>query len=399
MISKQRIPLLKDHHNHLSFYALLLDCLNLQHVRDKSDAMHFLRQLDRNRVSLVLGWNSSYYDFSSEDLVGLGAVIIVNVSLHKFLMTPEAERRLSAQYGEITTNYRDPVWFEKNMPRLLIFLPEQVEPTPEKYEVFFEYMLQRGVYYVEEMHLPSDRIFHALRPYVHRAGFWTDPLTYKGLGADAAAAVTGIKLFTDGALGACSAAMSRPFADGRNGDLLYSNRELFAVMRDISVSGKGTAVHAIGDRATAQVVSIAAQLKAEGFGFPILRMEHCQFISPESAATARELGMVLSMQPNFNTDSTVYADRLDQGFLESNNPFRMLIDQVGFSMGENLILGSDGMPHGIEGALVPALVPPFDGQRLTMDEFTRGYCMPDLSHGFIDVEMNAGGQFGFSVNC
>ena len=65
----------------------------------------------------------------------------------------------------------------------------------------------------------------------------------------------------------------------------------------------------------------------------------------------------------------------------------MLIDEVGFVLGEDLILGSDGMPHGAATALQTSLFPPVPGQRLTLDEFVAGYCLPwgDLSHGSIDV--------------
>ena len=34
MIKKLSIPLLKDHHNHLSTYALFQDCINLQEIKE-----------------------------------------------------------------------------------------------------------------------------------------------------------------------------------------------------------------------------------------------------------------------------------------------------------------------------------------------------------------------------
>jgi predicted amidohydrolase YtcJ len=88
---------------------------------------------------------------------------------------------------------------------------------------------------------------------------------------------------------------------------------------------------------------------------------------------AKDLGVILSMQPNFNSDSVDYADRLCPRDQEANNPFRMLLDQVGFCCGEDLILGSDGMPHGVEYALQWSLFPPFSGQRLAVEELTAGY--------------------------
>jgi predicted amidohydrolase YtcJ len=97
------------------------------------------------------------------------------------------------------------------------------------------------------------------------------------------------------------------------------------------------------------------------------------------------MGIVLSMQPNFNLDSLCYRDRLSEEYCRRNNPFRMLLDEVGYVAGKDLILGSDGMPHGVHCALESSLFPPFSGQRLTLDEFMAGYCMPDYRNGHIDI--------------
>ena len=92
------------------------------------------------------------------------------------------------------------------------------------------------------------------------------------------------------------------------------------------------------------------------------------------------------MQPNFNSDSKHYVDRLPPELLASNNPFRMLIDDCGFKPGVDLILGSDGMPHGVKPALKESLFPTFDSQKLTLDEFEKGYCGAD--HQAIEIELD-----------
>ena len=53
----------------------------------------------------------------------------------------------------------------------------------------------------------------------------------------------------------------------------------------------------------------------------------------------------------------------------------MLIDDVGFVPGKDLIFGSDGMPHGADYALRASLYPPRPGQVLTLEEFVDGYCL------------------------
>jgi predicted amidohydrolase YtcJ len=273
---------------------------------------------------------------------------------------------------------------------MMIFLANQVESTIDKIKTFFDYLYQKGVYYAEDMLLTNEKFYSLIQStaYARRTSFWADMETFKSLSADTQKGVTGIKLFTDGAVGARTAALSEPFKSGEKGYLLFPDEEMYRLMREVSILGKAASVHAIGDLAVKQAVRTARRLKEEGLWFPLLRLEHCQFIPESAAREAKEMGIVISMQPNFSIDSTIYTDRLSQRYLEWNNPFRMLIDTVGFIPGEDLILGSDGMPQGVEGAVSSALFPPFPHQRLTLDEFTAAYCMPDTQHGEIQVEID-----------
>ena len=399
MTQKISIPLIKDHHNHLSFYGLLHDCLNLQAIKDKKDALRWMQGLDKDKVSVVIGWNSGYYNLTGDDLDNLPPVIIVNISLHSFLVSPPAKEMLEGRYPEIVANYKDPQWYEDHMPQMLIFLSNQVQPSEEKFEHFFDFLFQRGVYYAEEMHLANETIFSILdsSPFARRTAFWTDLDTYKTLSPSVQKKIKGIKFFTDGAVGARTAALEQPYLDGRKGYLLFSDETLYRMLAEAAARGKAAAIHAIGEMATSQVVRTVGKLKENGITLPRVRMEHCQFIHEGTAGQAKELGIILSMQPNFSTDSIIYRDRLPPQYLENNNPFRKLIDRAGFVPGEDLIFGSDGMPPGVEAALKDSLFPPLAQQRLTIDEFTAGYCMPDKTHGHIELEMDEAGLKSFAV--
>ncbi|MCP4148158.1 MAG: amidohydrolase family protein [bacterium] len=383
----QTIPLLKDHHSHVSFYALLHDCLNLQNIESKTDALLKIQNLDCHDVSVVLGWKSGCYRFTEEDLKELPPVIIVNLSLHSFLMSPSAEAFLKNKFPEVVANYKNPAWYEKHMAGMLIFLTNLQVPSQQKIKTFFDSLYRQGVYYIEEMLLPNDSIFSIIEssPFAGRTAYWTNPDTFKSLNPETQQRIEGIKLFTDGALGAGTAALSQPFKNSVPGYLLFSDEALYSEMCRVCLLGKGVAVHAIGDLATEQVVRTLGKLKADGLRFPFVRLEHCQFVSEKTAHDAKELGVILSMQPNFSKDSVDYKDRLPVFFIESNNPFRMLIDRAGFVPGEDLILGSDGMPHGPGAALQESLFPPYPQQVLTLEEFVAAYCMPDKKHGHIEV--------------
>lgn len=381
-----RIPLLKDHHNHISFYGMLQDCLNLQNVPSKALALEKLEQLNKENVSVVLGWNTAYYDFTQEELSSLPPVIIVNLSLHRFVMNPVAEEILKPLYPDIISNYTNYRWYEDHMPQMLIFLANRVKPSLEKFHCFFDFLAKQGIYYAEEMLLANDQIFQFLTSpsLSHRTLVWADLETFKTLPNSTRNLIKGIKLFTDGAVGARTAALKRPFKCGSRGYLFFPDEAFFKLLASIADYGKPLAIHAIGELATAQVVQAIDRLNSLNIHFPLVRLEHCQFISQSIAKLAKKLGIILSMQPNFSHDSFVYRDRLPNLYQERNNPFRMLIDKAGFVPGEDLIFGSDGMPHGARQALRAALFPPMKGQRLTLAEFMAGYCMPDTSTGSIE---------------
>lgn len=401
MTQKIQIPLLKDHHNHLTIYGLLHHCLNLQTVKKKTGAIKQMQSLDSEKVSVVLGWNTGFFKFTDEDLERLPPVIIVNISLHNFIMNREAEERLREPYPEIVANYKNPKWYEDHFTRMMLFLAGLVEPGEDVFKSFFDFLYQRGIYYLEDMILSSEASFRIIdsSPFRERTAFWADLGTFKTLSIEAQRDIKGIKLFTDGAVGAGTAALDHPYRDGREGYLLHSDDSFYRILQEAAVYKKAISVHAIGNLASAQVVRTLKKLKHNGSEFPLIRMEHCQFIDEQTACEAKELGIVLSMQPNFSSDSVDYKDRLSPGYLENNNPFRMLIDKAGFVPGENLIFGSDGMPHGAEAALKYSLFPPFPQQKLTLEEFIAGYCMPDQTYGHIEVEMDQEGQYvGMSVS-
>jgi hypothetical protein len=56
------------------------------------------------------------------------------------------------------------------------------------------------------------------------------------------------------------------------------------------------------------------------------------------------------------------------------------------------------MPHGAQEALRQSAFPDggHEGQVLTLDEFIAGYCLPDMTHGSIDVEID---PISRSVDC
>jgi predicted amidohydrolase YtcJ len=388
MKQKARIPLLKDHHSHPYLYAALASCPDIRFVEEKERALEMVaRHCVNDEVNVVIGWNDSLYGFSPAELDPLPPLIVMNASLHSFAMNRGAEAELAPRYPEITAKLADREWLERNAPLIMEFVMGISPCDTGRMSAFYDRLAEQGVWHAEEMTLwdGSEMEMFDRSSFSGRSRFWATLGAFMGLDDEAIARVHGIKLFADGALGARTAKLSRCYLGGEEGFLIYDDEKLQRHLTWAAEAGKAVSIHAIGDLAIEQVVNTVSRLEKRS---PVTRIEHCQFITPQTAARAKSQGIILSMQPNFSLESDFYRDRLPEPFLAMNNPFRMLIDEAGFIPGKDLLFGSDGMPHGARYALQSALFPPFPGQRLKLSEFIAGYCMPDFGNGFIDVAID-----------
>lgn len=378
--------MLNDRHSHPFLYAALGTCIDLRFINQKNDALDLIQQADDD-VIVAMGWNDGLYRFQMTELDALPPTVIINASLHGYLINHAAKEMLQGMHPDIIRNMYDRNWIETNYFRVLRFFMGLKPCRMENLNAFYDDLLNRGVWSAEELSLWGKNqiaLFDA-GGLCERSKFWMDLHTFKELDHDMKKRVHGLKIFADGALGPKTAKLSKSYLTGEEGVLSYTDEALYEHTKDVLKHSKPIAIHAIGDQAIDQVIATMIKCKQTFGVLPEIRMEHCQFISRETAQKAKTLGIVLSMQPNFSTDSTHYRDRLSQGYCTWNNPFRMLIDEIGFVPGEDLILGSDGMPHGVQYALESALFPPYEGQRLTLDEFVAGYCLPDETYGHIEV--------------
>ncbi len=364
-----------DRHSHVSLYAALKGSPDLSSCEDSAAALDLMRRLPDGRLSLVMGWHSGRLPLSETDLANLPPVVLVNLSLHGLRLSPAAARLLQDTDPEVVERHTDPEWSERNLGRLLGLYGRAAGLTADKLERWIQGLEVAGIGAVEDLLLTGAEAWQTMRAsrWAGRLPWWTVPAIFDTLPAEAQAECAGLKLFADGALGARTAALGEPFRDGGPGLLLYADGALEPELAALHTRGKALAIHAIGDRAIGQALAALEDLDRQGLRFPQVRLEHAQFITEAQARRARDLGLVLSMQPNFSSDSVDYADRLGADTLARNNPFRMLIDRVGFQPGRDLIFGSDGMPHGLAYAAQWSLFPPFEGQRLSLEELLAGY--------------------------
>lgn len=397
-----RIPLLKDWHTHPLLYAAFMDGIDLNRdpAEERGQAVGRIRahaESGRPGWMIAYGWNSGRYALSERDFAGLPPVVVFDLSLHGLIVNDAGRGLLSRSDPGVAENLADQSWIERNLRRVLnVFANDGA--SPERLQRFFQWLLEEhGVWHAEEMLLVSAdeiRLFEEAG-LAGRTRFWAAPDLYARLPGAVQEKVHGIKLFTDGALGARTAALHRPYrGSSDSGMLIYEPGELAGLLARYLGLGRPMAVHAIGDRAIDQVVSAVEAVGRPPSGSEI-RIEHAQLISVPTARRAKALGIRLCMQPNFSEDSVYYADRLPEGYAELNNPFRMLIDEAGYVPGVDLLLGSDGMPHGAREALRQSLFPPYPGQTLTADELAAGYGSPDAP-GHIEARIDSANR---QVSC
>ena len=139
-----------------------------------------------------------------------------------------------------------------------------------------------------------------------------------GLG-DERLRIGAVKIFSDGSLIAKTAAVGAPFEGKPENTGILNDEEVFH--RQILVAnraGMQIAVHAVGDRAVESVLrAYERALKDTPRADHRHRIEHCSIVPPKLRKRARELGVVVSTQPELVT-------RNGDGFEASLGSERML---------------------------------------------------------------------------
>ena len=151
--------------------------------------------------------------------------------------------------------------------------------------------------------------------------------------------LAGVKLYADGALGSRGAWLKRPYADQPDsvGLRFLSDTELLSQAREAAAAGFQLAIHAIGDAANAQVISVFEDLTRGDGPWRRSRIEHVQVIDPADIPRLAKAGIIASMQPTHQTSDRLMAEkRLDPPRLEGAYAWQTILKS-----GARLAFGSD----------------------------------------------------------
>ncbi len=142
------------------------------------------------------------------------------------------------------------------------------------------------------------------------------------------ARINGVKIFTDGSLGARTAALREPYADdpSNSGLLRYGDGELASLVERVDSLGYQAIVHAIGDRAVEQ--TIGALSKVTGANNPRRhRIEHAGLLPRDLRSKMAKHGIRAAVQPCFVTTDTWAVGRLGGDRIRDLYPFRSMLDE------------------------------------------------------------------------
>lgn len=149
----------------------------------------------------------------------------------------------------------------------------------------------------------------------------------------------GVKIYLDGALGSRGAVLKAPYADapGERGLSFLSDTQLQNQMSRAAMDNFQLAVHAIGDKANAQVLDAIQVLSETYTGDRRWRIEHAQVIDPADLKSFGKFGTIASMQPTHQTgDRTMAEARLGPARLAGAYAWKSVL-----ANGGKLAFGSD----------------------------------------------------------
>jgi predicted amidohydrolase YtcJ len=143
---------------------------------------------------------------------------------------------------------------------------------------------------------------------------------------------TGGSLYIDGTFGARTAALSFVYADypGTMGSLLLSQQELNDFVIQCYKNNLQLSLYTIGDRAIESALNAHENaLYQTGITGLRHRLEHAELINDNQIKRVKDLNIILSMQPTYETywggRGKMYEQRLGDNY-KRTNPFRKIID-------------------------------------------------------------------------
>lgn len=347
-----------DAHVHLTSTGLLMSGLDLRGVRHRSHILDCLREFARacdDDIIIGHGWDDALFEdrllptpFELDDASGGRPVYLTRIDVHSALVSQTLLDRVPAISGDVGYVEAMPV---SQAAHGRVRTHALTALTQRQLSAAQLAALRRasscGVVSVHENGGPvvssARDLISALtlgsqsgNPEV--IGYWGELFGAERARELGAHGVAG-DLFIDGSLGSHTAHLCHDYADRASRGACYiSEPELSEHFADCVRRGLQAGVHAIGDAA----IDLTLRAMADCGGRSPLgwRIEHMEMPQPEHIALAAQLGVIASVQPQFDAlwggEHGMYAQRLGVGRARRMNPFASLV-----AAGVHVAFGSD----------------------------------------------------------
>jgi predicted amidohydrolase YtcJ len=137
-----------------------------------------------------------------------------------------------------------------------------------------------------------------------------------------------VKIFTDGSLGARTAALKTPYTDdpSNRGVTIYTQEQLDQIIQEAEDSDFQIAVHAIGDRAIGMLLESVTKPKSIAHARDLRpRIEHASVLNLELIKRLKEQELIVTVQPHFVVSDFWTEERLGPERTRLTYPFSSLL--------------------------------------------------------------------------
>ncbi|MCD6467402.1 MAG: amidohydrolase [Methanomicrobia archaeon] len=346
---KTVIPGFFDSHTHFADMGInrendVSECKSIEDV---------LKKIEKKKLNVVHGWDESL--FREKRYILKKDLDIFDFPVIAFRVCGHLATLNSAAIEVIDLKELDPKFYvlekgifkEDTLSKISKIYPKTIENYVRGIENATELAYSLGVTSIVDTVTPT--IFRAyeriendgklgIRAHLYMKAKYINNIMNSGLSRIGSEKLrfNGIKIFTDGSLGAKTAALSFNYkGTDQNGILIYKNEELMELIKKADENELQAMIHCIGDRAIEQVLDCLENIPRKMRH----KIEHVEITNEKIRERIRKLKIPCSLQPNFlKWSENMYIERLgDKAVL--NNRYKKMIEK-GIKMG----FGSDCMP-------------------------------------------------------
>lgn len=339
--------------SHMHPFSLILNKLNLNltDLDSLSDVLEAVKEAARDREPgkwvLGRGWDDSFFTdvkrFPTKEeldqLTSENPVFLTRVCGHVAVVNSKALEYLATRMD--VSDISNGILKENVLGRALYAMPRPpMDQMLEKASSVVHEMVSSGLTTATDMSGTADniRLYQKIRDHLDvplklrvymMPAFLNDMIhlgIQKGFGGDTVK-IMGLKIISDGSLGARTAHLHAPYSDdpGNRGILNYPAEEVREMVKKATEHNLQVAVHAIGDAAAK--VSVDAFDRVGQVTELRPRLEHCQILSRDVIDKMHDIGVIASVQPVFAPyDYPWVEDRVGKGRLEYAYAWRTLRD-------------------------------------------------------------------------